>query len=250
MECSNNRVRVEENDEITTIFLDGPGEANIINLEMAQDLREAVNHVESSDARAVIVRGTDGTFCAGGDLTQTPGEFIETIDTAIDPIIKIYESGTPYVAAVEGTAIGGGLEITLACDIKVCEKDVRFAFPEASIGIIPPAGAMRFLAQNAGMARARDIMLTGRSFSGEEAEEWGLVTRVTETVYEDAESLAQDLTKKSAGAIEAIIKSLNESFPRPLTASRWDLEMAENLAYHGDFEEGKEAFLEKREPDF
>ncbi|ELZ28766.1 enoyl-CoA hydratase [Halogeometricum pallidum JCM 14848] len=250
MDCTNGYVRVDASDDVAEIILDGETDLNTIDLPMSEDFAEAVAHVERGDYRAAIIRGADGTYCAGGDLSQDPEAFVKTVDVSIDAIIDIHRSGTPYIAAMEDVAVGGGLEIALGCDLRVAETRTTFALPEASRGIIPPAGAIRFLAQMIGSARARELLLTGRSFSAEEAAEWGLIVESAEDALASATELAETLTAQSPASITAVTKSLNEAYPAPISSAKWDLELARTLASGEDFEEGRQAFFEDRDPDF
>lgn len=247
MECANSCVQVDVADSIATITIDGDSDANAINLRLAQDVREAVRHVEASDARVAIIRGSNGTYCAGGDLTQPPEEFVEAIDVTMDAIVQLFESGTVYIAAIERIGVGGGLEIAVACDLRVAHEDATLKLPEASLGIIPPAGAVRLLAQHVGLGRAQELLLTGDSVSGAKAAEWGLVTRVTEdpeSVYEESLALAETVATHPESALEALNKSLNEAFPRPVTSAKWDLELAKPLIASDEFDERKRRFFD------
>lgn len=251
MECTNGSVTVEEAGRIAHIVLDGDSKMNAIDLEMSRDFTEAVAHVEAGEYRAAVIRGSGGIYSAGGDLSQDPEMFIEAVDVSIDAIIDIHQSGTPYVAAMEEVAVGGGLEIALGCDLRIAATGTTFALPEASRGIIPPAGAIRFLAQAVGISRARELLLTGRSFSAAEAAEWGLLVEAVESdVHERAADLAETVAAQSPAAVSAITQSLNEAYPDPLTPAKWDLELARTLASGGDFEEGRAAFFEDRLPEF
>lgn len=247
MECANNYVQVDVAESIATITIDGDTGTNAINLQVAEDFREAVQYVESSDARAAIVRGANGTYCAGGDLTQPPETFVEAVDVTLDAIVQLYESGTVYIAAIERVAVGGGLEIAVACDLRVAHDDATLKLPEASLGIIPPAGAIRLLAQHVGLGRARELLLTGDSISGESAEEWGLVSRVTddrESVYDECVGLAETVATHPQGALDALNKSLIEAFPRPVSSAKWDLDLATPLIGSEEFSDRKQRFLD------
>lgn len=247
MECANSYVQVDVTESIATITLDGDSDANAIDLPLAEDVREAVRYVEASDARVAIIRGANGTYCAGGDLTQSPEEFVEAVDVTMDAIVQLYESGTVYIAAIERIGVGGGLEIAVACDLRVAHDDATLKLPEASLGIIPPAGAVRLLAHHVGLGRAQELLLTGDRISGAKAAEWGLVTRSTadrESVSEESMALAETVATHPQGALDALTASLNEAFPRPVTSAKWDLELAKPLITSEVFSERKERFFD------
>jgi enoyl-CoA hydratase/carnithine racemase len=248
MECSNGYVRVDVDDRIATIIINGETDANAIDFSLAHDFREAVQWVERSKAQTVIVRGAGGIYCAGGDLTQSPEQFVETVDVSLDAIVQMYESGTPYIAAIERAAIGGGFEIAVACDLRVADADATLKLPEASFGIIPPAGAVRLLVHHVGVGRARELLLTGRSVSAATASDWGLVTRTvdeTDSVYEKARSLAETIVDRPQSALTALNKSINEALPRPVNSAKWDLELAKPLIHSEEFTDRTRRFLDE-----
>jgi len=249
-EADNGDVTVERADGIATITLDS-GPVNTVDVPLAEDLREAVDHLESEPPRVAVLRGAGDTYCAGGDLSQTPEEFIETIDVAYDAILNIFESDTPYVASFKNIAIGGGIEFGVACDLRVAGEETTIAVPEATIGIIPPAGAIRFLAHLVGIGRARDLLLTGRHITGAEAERMGLVNRTTDGDPDElAHSVAETLASNSTGAMAAMLKSLREAHRRPISSEKWDIDVAARLADAEDFRRGQEAFRAGESIDF
>lgn len=245
-------VTVERTDDVAEIVFDAPTDQNLIDEATARAFSACVAAVEDSDARACVVRAAGETFCAGGDLTQTPEAFVRTIDASIDGIIDVYTSDVPYVAALRGAAIGGGLEIAMACDLRVAGEDALLALPEAGLGLIPPAGVIRFVAQVAGRGTALELCLTGERVTGSEALDRGLVTETAPDaeVHAVAADLAAELATNSVPAMAAVKQSVNEAFPLPITDARWDLELGRTLAHGDDFAEGKRAFLERRDPEF
>ena len=246
MECSNGYVQVNVDDRIATIIMNGETDANAIDLLLAQDFREAVQWVEHSEVRTVIIRGAGGFYCAGGDLTQSPEQFLETVDVSLDAIIQIYESNKPYVAAIERAAIGGGFEIAVACDLRVADATATLKLPETSLGIIPPAGAIRQLVHHIGVGRTRELLLTGKSISAATAFDWGLVTRTvneTDSVYEESRSLAETIADRPQPTLTALNKLINEALPRPVSSAKWDLELAKPLIYSEEFINRKQEFL-------
>jgi enoyl-CoA hydratase/carnithine racemase len=248
--CANDQVRVIWQDGIATIVLDGDSSVNAIDVSLAADFAEAVREVEASTARVALLRGEGDVYCAGGDLTAAPDEFLEAVEVSLDAIVSIFESERPYVAAIHGAAIGGGLEIALACDLRVAGPDATLALPEAGLGIIPPAGSIRLLAQLVGIGRARDVLLTGRELSGETAEEWGLVSRTAPDPVEGGRELAETVASQSSDAVGAILKSITEAYPRPITSATWDLSLVRPLADSDGFRRAKAAFAEGQRHDF
>lgn len=245
-------VSVEFSGDVAEVVIDTPNDKNALDGESAEAFAVAVEQVDRSAADVAVVRGAGDTFSAGGDLTLSAEAFVDSMDTCIDGIVRMFTSDVPFVAAIRGAAIGGGFEIAMACDFRVAGEDATLALPEVTLGMLPPAGAVRFLAHVAGRATALELCLTGRRLTGVEAAERGLVTEAVsdEDVYATARSLATDLSNNSSAAIAAVKQSVNEAFPRPISEAKWDLTLARSLAQSDDFVEGKRAFLEGRPPEF
>lgn len=253
MSVESDVVTLELDGNIATITLNRPERKNALSVTLARDLEEAVEYVGETEARVGILQGAKNTFSAGGDLEQSPDEFIDEVSASVDAIEEIHTSPVPYIAAVEGAAVGGGLELALACDLRVAGEDASLGFPETKVGIFPCAGGTRLLPRMIGTTRARELLLTGRLISGEQAVEWGLVNRAVDAtaVRDTARSLAETMGSNSPTAVAATLRSTNEAFGRPvIEGTRWDVELARTVANHPDFQEGKEAFLEERAPEF
>lgn len=246
-------IRVDISDKIAEITLNRPEQKNALSQTLSHHLSTVVADLNKTDARAVIIRGAENTFCAGGDLQQLPDEFIEEVSASVDAIENIHEAPIPYIAAIEGAAVGGGLELALACDLRVADENASLGLPETSVGIFPCAGGTRLLPREIGTARAKDLLLTGRLISGKKAASWGLVNNAVEapTVMDTARELAKTISSNSPTGIEATLQSTNEAFDRPvIDGTRWDVDLARTVVHHPDFQEGKQAFLEGRDPDF
>ncbi|WP_435079973.1 enoyl-CoA hydratase/isomerase family protein [Halococcus sp. AFM35] len=246
-------ITVEIDDNIAEIVLNRPEQKNALSQTLARDLTEAVASLNETDVRAVTVRGAENTFSAGGDLQQSPDEFTEEVSASVDAIEKIHTSPIPYIAAIEGAAVGGGLELALACDLRIADENASLGLPETTVGIFPCAGGTRFLSHMIGTARAKELMLTGQLISGEQAASWGLVNRAVEApaVMDTAHELTETISSNSPTGIEATLRSTNEAFGRPIIEGmRWDVDLARTVAHHPDFQEGKQAFLEGRVPEF
>lgn len=246
-------VDVTEDGHVSTVTLNRPDKKNALSLKLARDLLDAVKYLETTDTRVVVLCGEGGVFCAGGDLEQSPDEFVKEVGASIELLSRMLKSDLPYIAAIEGAAIGGGLELALACDLRVVSSDAKLGLPEVSVGIFPCAGGTRLLPRIVGETRAKDLLLSGRLISGEEALGWGLANRevATGNVYDASIDLANELAGNSPIGITAALQSANQAFDTGVKQGmKWDLELANTVAHQPDFEEGKRAFLEKRQPNF
>ena len=172
---------------VLLVTLNRPAVANALNTQMGTDLRDLWVGLtrDAGDTRAVVLTGS-GTkaFCAGGDLKERNGMTVETWQRQHEIFEEAYwtlmELPVPVIAAVNGHAYAGGLEMALACDFAYAVPGARFALTEVTIGIMPGAGGTQNLPRAVGERRAKEIILTGRPFSAAEALEWGVLNRVVE----------------------------------------------------------------------
>jgi len=245
---------------IAIITLHRPGAANALNTEMGKELQNVIHHFNQNpgNTRVLIITG-QGTnaFCAGADLKERAG-----IDDATwhqqhaifeDVLQGLIVCPLPVIAAVNGAAYGAGCEIALACDFIYASESVNFALPETSLGIMPGLGGGQLLARRTGLARAKEIIFTAKSFTAEQAHDWGIVNHVS---YNDqVTTVALDTAKKIARnaplAVRAVKQALGEGVHQPLKEA-----LALELGYYNsliptlDRQEGVSAFNEKRKANF
>jgi enoyl-CoA hydratase/carnithine racemase len=218
----------EKKDSIASVTLNRPQVLNIYNIQMRDDLFEALRAIrDDSEVRVAIFKGAgEKAFCAGADLS----EFL----TAPSPIVArqvrferdiwglFLSIHQPLIAALQGYVLGSGIEIALCCDMRIASEDVRFGLPEVGLGIIPAAGGTQTLPRTVGRARALEMLLTNRWIGGEEAFRFGLVNRVVpkEKLYQTAEQMAKKITSYHQDAVwkakQAIIRGLDLSLPEGL----------------------------------
>jgi len=248
-------VHVETAEKVATITLDRPEARNAMFPPLSRQLRNAVDDIHDSDTRVAVIRGSDdaGAFCAGGDLDVGPEEFMEDVDLIHDVIAAIYEGPVPFIAEIDGAAMGGGLELAAACDLRLVSTDATLGVPEVSIGVFPAAGGTRLLPRLVGTATAKDLVLTGRHISGSEAAEMGLATRAVPSAQleEEVQEVASTLAAHSPAALTAAIESIHDAFDRPVVDGlHKDRDAAASLVHSENFEEGTAAFLDGRDPEF
>ncbi|MFP5230084.1 MAG: enoyl-CoA hydratase/isomerase family protein [Acidobacteriota bacterium] len=248
---------------IHTILLNRPEKRNALNHQLMEDLTQALQAFAASETcRVVILSGAGSAFCAGLDLEHlrtmihTTGGDSATEDYRADAqriatlLRTLYTLPKPSIAAVNGPAIAGGMGIATLCDFTLAVPEAKFGYTEVRIGFIP-AVVSAFLRTQIGDKACRDLLLTGRILSAEEAHSLGLVTRIVpepELVHE-ARSLAQRLLRNSPAAMESTKRLLRQFTDRSLPD---DIEAAIRASVDArsspDFAEGVTAFLEKREP--
>lgn len=249
-------VRIERDGAVATIRLDRPP-ANALARPVSLEISEAARAVAADpEVRAVVVWGGERIFAAGADVKTMvgygPEEIVPDVGALERACRDLEAIPKPAIAAVNGFALGGGLEIALACDLRIAAEDARLGLPEVRLGIIPGAGGTQRLPRLIGLARARDLVFTGRHVDAREALRIGLVDRVAPTgevlatALEEARSYAAGPTLAYAAAKRALAAAGGD-LARGLEIER---EAFVSLFATADQEEGMRAFLEKREPRF
>ncbi len=244
---------------IARIILNRPGALNAMNKDLFQQLASLLDKARGDDAvKAVIITGTgEKAFSAGADIKflnqASPLEVRELAHMAVSVNNKIETLGKVVVAAMNGYALGGGLELAEACMLRVAVRHARLGHPEVRIGAIAGFGGTTRLPRLIGKGRATELLLTGRTVTAEEALQIGLVHRVVEpkNLLSETESLVREILSQSAIAVkmtwEAIHRGLNLTLEEStlLGADYFGL-----VASTEDFRAGTKAFLEKTSPSF
>ena len=242
---------------VATITLSRPEKRNAISTQMIEELLTALTEIESSAARAVIITGSGTAFCSGMDLDglknlakQSPTQNLEDSRRMAKMFRRLWSYPKPLIAAVNGAAIAGGCGIATLCDFTLAVPEAKFGYTEVRIGFIPAIVSV-FLVRQIGDKLARDLLLTGRILTAQEAKQLGLVTLVVEPaqLMDAARMLAASLIESSPSSIERTKRLMTESAAAEVDAALAHA-IAENASIRGtaDFREGLSAFLEKRRP--
>lgn len=250
-------VRVDVDGAVATIRIDNPP-ANALGRAVSLELSEAVSSVAADDVvRAVVVWGGEQLFAAGADIKVMvgygPDEILPEVGALEQACRDLEAIPKPVIAAINGFALGGGLEVALACDFRVAARDARLGLPEIRLGIIPGSGGTQRLPRLVGLARARDLVFSGRHLSADEALEMRLVDGVAPAgeayaaARADAEAFAVGPTRAYAAAKRALAAAGDRELAGGLEVER---EVFVPLFATSDQEEGMRAFLEKRQPGF
>ncbi|MDO9443033.1 MAG: enoyl-CoA hydratase/isomerase family protein [Beijerinckiaceae bacterium] len=242
-----------------TFELARPEKLNSLSRGMLQAMAECLDELERRGGRELIITGEgERAFCAGADLaaaTRTQASDDESLRGFERRLFsRLSESRVTSVAAINGLAYGGGLELAMACTFRIAAPHAKFALPEVKVGVIPSYGGTQFLPALIGPARALDLMLTGRSVDTAEAYAMGLVSRIAQPglpLIEQARELAGQVTRHSQVAIDAIRRCVAAAGPR-ITAEGLAAEQAQFdvVMRSDDAAEGVRAFVEKRAPQF
>jgi enoyl-CoA hydratase len=232
--------------------------ANALSVPLLDGLHAAVDAAQAAgDVKAVIVSsGLDGFFVAGADIKHLAridaGSFAAYGAQMRAVNDRLAAASWLSVAAVDGLALGGGLELAMACTLRVSGPRARYGLPEVKLGLIPGAGGTQRLPRLVGRGRALDIMLTGRQVPAAEALSIGLVDRLTEgDVISAALALAVELAGSSLPAQRAVVRAVDAAFDLPLEAGfEFEADQEQALFTNGEAAEGIAAFIARRPPRF
>ena len=252
------RVLIDRDGSIATVTVNRPEKRNAMDIPTRKALYEAFEEVgEDDDVRVVVLRGAgDGSFIAGGDIDSfTQFDHMDGLEYGDKYGQGLYnyvaDLHKPTIAAVDGYALGGGTEISLACDIRLATEDAKFGLPEVNIGVIPAGGGTQRLVQVVGAGIASELILTGRVIDADYAKEIGLANHVySEEEFDDeVRAMAEDLASKAPVAQRLAKESIRRSLD---IDSGLEYERLAGAFMFGtdDQKEGANAFLENREPEY
>ena len=253
-------LRIERHDEgLAVVTLNRPEVRNAINTQMGRDLREVFAPLvfEPKDFRCIVITVTGQAFCSGGDLKERNGMTDEAwrAQHAIfeEAFYAVMHCSVPVIAAVNGPAYAGGLELALASDFIYAVRSARFAFTETTLGIIPGVGGTQNLPRALGARRAKEIIYSGRPFGAEEALAWGMVNRLFEpdALLPAAMDIARAVSANAPLAVRQAKKAIHHGLNVDLrTGLAIEIEAYNRTVGTEDRHEGVRAFAEKRQPRF
>lgn len=253
-------VLYQRTENVAWITLNRPDRMNSIGGTMKADLRAAFFELAEADdeVRCIVITGAgDRAFCAGADIKEraerqiTPHEYLVSQKQTHELLRNIEQSPKPSIAAINGVAAGGGLEIALACDIRIAASHARIGLPEVRLGMIPAAGGTQRFSKLVGAAKAKELLFTGDLLDAREAHRIGVVNRVAEqgNLIQDTGDLARSIAKQPPLAVrlakESVKMSADLTIERGVDFERYAAAM---LLDTQDRKEGFRAFVEKRTP--
>lgn len=251
-------ITLKQQSGVATITLNRPEVMNAINMQMRTELQQALSDLRhQSDIKVVILTGGGPTaFCAGMDLKefwQSRKQQTTTEQRRFrwDQTEGITQFDKPIIAAINGLAIGGGVELALLCDICLASTDASFAFGEVKRGLIPGNGGTQRLARRIGKARALEMILTGNSINAAQALAYGLIEYITpaEQLIEKTMELAQAIAANAPIAVRTAKAAIHRGIDLPIEqALQLERDLATLIYTTEDSQEGPQAFIEKRSP--
>jgi enoyl-CoA hydratase len=250
-------VELTRRDEFAVVTLNRPQALNALSNEVIRELARCFDEAEAGDARALIITGAgERAFCAGADIGEFLGRSIAEAKAAAErgqrTFARLDRLRLPSVAAINGFALGGGLELAMACTLRVATPNARLGLPEIKLGLIPGYGGTQRLPRLIGQGRALELIMTGRMLTAAEAAEMGLVNRVVEGgAVEGAIAFAREFSGHGLLALKLAREAVQRAGDAGLSEGL-DIEADLNtLAFETeDAAEGTKAFLEKRKPQF
>ena len=242
-------------DQVATITLNRPDTLNAMVPKMRHELLMAVQAANDNEhVRAVVITGAGRGFCSGLDMkaSRSPDTMAEKVSPVRDAVVlAIRDAGKPYIAAVNGAAAGGGMGVALACDIRIAATSAKFGQTFAKRGLHPDWGGTYFLPRLVGMAKAAELIWSGRVIDAAEALKLGIVSSVVDDALAAAQSMARTFASGPPIAMQLSKRALYHNQEVPLREALEFESYAQNIcARTEDAKEGIKAFLEKRDPEF
>lgn len=252
-------IHSEIKNGVLVITINRPDKLNALNKQTIEELHETLLEAEShTDIRAVILTGSgQKAFVAGADIAEfanfsvEQGKQLSSIGHfKIFNFIENYSK--PIIAAVNGFALGGGLELAMACHIRVVSDNAKMGLPEVSLGVIPGYGGTQRLAQLVGKGKAFEMIVTADMIGAQDAYKWGLANYVTtqEELLNTCFEITNKISTKSPTAIKTAIKVINAGYNNKLNGFEVEIEEFGKSFGTKDFKEGVGAFMDKRKADF
>lgn len=252
-------LKVEREENVLWITINRPHRLNTLNDVLMEELADVLDTVEKdTSVKCLVVTGEgDRSFSAGADLTMfpkaTPVKAEEFSRAGQKVFGKIEEMSKPVIAAINGFALGGGLELALACDFRVAAEHAEFGSPEINLGLIPGWGGTQRLVRNVGLVKAKEMVMLGNKLKADEALKIGLVNKVVhyEKLKDEVRELAKRLSEGPPIALRYAKYALNFGTQVPLDAGLRLESCLMGLSFSTeDLKEGLEAFMSRRKADF
>ena len=252
-------ILVQKTAALAQITINRPKKLNALNKATIYELHKAFDALESDlNIKAIILTGSgEKAFVAGADISEfahfTADEGATLAREGQEILFNFIENlATPVIAAINGFALGGGLELAMACHFRIASENAKMGLPEVSLGVIPGYGGTQRLPQLVGKGKAMEMIMTAGMISAEDAKNCGLVNHVTtqEELILLAEKIASKILRNSPVAISAAIVAVNANFEDGVNGFDTEINAFGDCFGTEDFREGTTAFLEKRKPNF
>lgn len=248
-----------QDEQIGIMTLNRPEQANSLSSTMLEEINQLIQEIKHDESiRCLLITGAGSkVFCAGADLKErrlmTEAEARGAVRSIQQTFMEIESIPVPVIAVMNGHALGGGLELALACDLRIAQAGARLGLPETGLAIIPGAGGTQRLPRLIGLGKAKELIFTGASLQAEEAIQIGLIERISvaDSLMNDAISLAKQIIKNGPLALKEAKQAIQSSLDHDLhTGLKKEYEAYLRLIDTEDRTEGLQAFQEKRTPQY
>jgi enoyl-CoA hydratase len=250
---------IDTSDFITTIYINRPEKLNALNGTTLQDLHECLKQLETdSNTKVLILTGSgEKSFVAGADISEfsnfSEKEGAQLAKNGQETVFDYIENfPKPIICAINGFALGGGLELALACHMRVASDNAKMGLPEVTLGLIPGYGGTQRLPQLVGKGIAIEMITTAKMITAQEAKEIGLVNHCVSQIelHDFSKNLANQIIKNSSSAIKKALKAILSGYKKEENGFETEIKAFGECFGTSDFIEGTTAFLEKRKPNF
>jgi len=243
---------------VLLVTLNRPKSLNALSSPLFKELNQALEDADKDDSiGAMVLTGSERAFAAGADIKEMKDKQFADVykNKFLEDWAAITNLRKPLIAAVSGYALGGGCELALMCDIILASPTAKFGQPEINLGVIPGGGGSQRLIHAIGKSHTMELVLTGRTFSAQEAEKWGMISRVVgegeNEVVQEAVNMAKEIASKSQIAVQAGKEVVNAAYELTLAEGlRFERRIFHGLFATNDQKEGMSAFAEKRKANF
>ncbi|MBO9608501.1 MAG: enoyl-CoA hydratase/isomerase family protein [Paenibacillaceae bacterium] len=252
-------IAISQHEAVGWIEIDREHKANALNLDSLKELDRAIEAYRNDDSvRCIVITGKGGkAFCAGADIAYYVGieplQALAFMQYAQTVLAKLEELPKPVIAAVNGYALGGGMELSLACDIRIASENAIFGLPEVNLGLFPGWGGTQRLPRAVGLSVAKTMILTGSRIAASKAEQIGLVAGVVppSELRAHVAGIARQLADKSPTSLMLAKQAINRAYDTDLRTGQQLEAVQLALVYSGrDAQEGINAFMENRKPQY
>lgn len=252
-------IRLNVQNGIGFISINRPQQLNALNISTIKELSENLKKIETDKTIKVAILSGEGNkaFVAGADIIEfanfSKKEGEDLARNGQESLFNLIENfSKPVIAAVNGFALGGGLELAMSCHIRIASQNAKMGLPEVSLGVIPGYGGTQRLAQLVGKGRAFEMITTGQMISAKTALDYGLINHLVpqQDLIDKCIGIADQIMKNSPNAIASAIKSINAGFENDTDGFKVEINSFGDCFENDEFKEGTKAFLEKRKPNF
>ncbi|WP_254528693.1 MULTISPECIES: enoyl-CoA hydratase/isomerase family protein [unclassified Sphingobacterium] len=251
-------ITLEIKNKTALITINRESKLNALNRDTIAELKDAVSQAEADESvRGLILTGAgQKAFVAGADIQEFLGKSKEEAQAMSqfghELMNKIANLSKPVIAAINGFALGGGLELALCCHIRIAAASAKMGLPEVSLGLIPGYGGTQRLTDLVGKGKALEMILTGDMIDAQDAYQWGLVNKVVELyeLEETAQNILDKIYSRSKSAVAVAIQTVNSALDKQQDGYKVEIDNFGICFGSEDFKEGVNAFLEKRKPNF